>query len=141
NTVAPKPAGNRKFRRGFEVMVFGPDAIAGNGSPKIGLREWSANSDAANVTICELYAQYEQGMKANPGKLPFFGCTCVNAIPSRNGTNYEPTFKLLAWVERSKIPEFDTTKADAGIAGDWQAPLSENPAAGVKQELNDEIPF
>src|SRR5690242_8967344 len=43
--MAPKPPGPKKFKRGFEVMVFGNTMLPG-GKP-LGLREFS--STAANV--------------------------------------------------------------------------------------------
>jgi hypothetical protein len=39
--------------------------------------------------------------------VPFFGCTGVTPINGAFGTNYEPNFRLLNWVERAKLPAFD----------------------------------
>jgi hypothetical protein len=138
---APKPAGGKKFKRGFEVMVFGPDKLDG-ANEKIGLREFSSTADNCIAAFVDMYSQYENAMKSNPGKLPFFGCTGVQAISGRYGTNYEPTFKLIGWVERSKIPEFDVAKPDTSPpADDWQAPLEHPSKERPEDALDDAIPF
>jgi hypothetical protein len=150
----PKPSDGRSFKQGFEVMVFGPDTVPGAG--KIGLREF--NSVAANCVsaIDSLFVVYEGGRKENPGKLPFFQCIGVDPVSGAYGTNYEPRFKLLAWVERSKIPEFDAHYAShpapqAGAPIDPQAPLAPFGAGPIThpdyapdagdRDLNDPIPF
>lgn len=102
--MAAKPPGPRKFKRGFEVMVFGNAMVEGK---KLGLREFS--STAANVigAILRMYNEYEAGMGANPGKVPVYTCKGVKAITGAYGVNYEPQFVLQAWVERSRVPDFE----------------------------------
>jgi len=104
--VAPRPPGPRKFKRGFEVMVFGPDKIQGTTSI-IGLREWASNAGSTGDAINKMYAAYETGRAANPSKVPVYVGTGVIPIAFANGTNYEPRFELKSWVERSKVPAFD----------------------------------
>lgn len=104
--AAPKPRDPRKFKRGFEVMVYG-NGIIPNTQQKLGLREMS--STAANVigAILRMYADYEDGLKANAGCIPIFACRGVKPINGAYGTNYEPQFALEGWVPRGRIPAFD----------------------------------
>jgi hypothetical protein len=104
--AAPKPNDARKFKRGFEVMVYG-NGIIPRTNQKLGLRELS--STAANVitAILRMYADYEASVAANPGAVPIFACEGVKPINGAYGVNYEPLFTLKGWVPRSRIPEFD----------------------------------
>lgn len=157
---AARPPGPRKFKRGFEVMVFGNDEIPGVG--KLGLREFSSTAGNVIASILRMHEDYEKGMTANPGAVPFYVCTGVIAMQGAYGTNYEPQFRLSGWVPRSKIPDFDKMIDDAAIGwdntptpiraniapnardraamghqDDWQAP----PPTSAYADLNDEIPF
>jgi hypothetical protein len=51
-------------------------------------------------------------MAANPGKVPVYVCKSVKPITGSYGVNYEPIFTLTQWVDRSRVPEFDTHKPD-----------------------------
>jgi hypothetical protein len=128
--TAPRPAGAKKFKRGFEVMVFGPDKINGT-SEKIGLREFSSTAQSCITAFLDMYHAYEQACKTNAGKFPMFKQTKVTPITGKYGTNYEPVFELVSWVEQAKVPEL---KVDKPIE-------SEDPAAGLAADLDDEIPF
>ena len=149
-TPAPRPVGPKKFKRGFEVFVFGNDDLPVIG--RLELREFS--STAGNVTnvINAMYTAYEAGMAANPGKVPFYKCDGVKPVVGAYGTNYEPQFRLIAWIDRTKIPAFDehVEKPAAPVAPAPQAapPNGSNGyhapiggAAKVDPLLNDEIPF
>lgn len=103
--AAPRPAGPRKFKRGFEVMVYGNDDLPGIG--RLELREFSSTASNVIGVINQMYTAYEQGMKANDGKMPFYRCDGVQAIQGAYGTNYEPQFRLIGWVDRIKVPAFD----------------------------------
>lgn len=133
--AAPRPPGPRKFKRGFEVMVFGNSVIPGT-TQRIGLREFS--STAANViaSMLRMYADYEAGLAANPNCVPVFACEGVRPITGTFGTNYEPIFVLKSWVPRSRIPAFDEHVNTAPARAEPLA-TSENPADGFA----DEIPF
>ena len=104
--AAPKPAGPRKFKRGFEVMVF-CNQVAPGTTAKLGLREFSSTAGNVITSMLRMYAEYEAGMNANKGKVPVFACKGVKPINGAYGVNYEPLFELAMWVERSKIPSFD----------------------------------
>ncbi len=108
--IAARPAGPRKFKRGFEVMVFGNDQLPGFGP--LGLREFSSTATNVISSMLAMYAEYEAGMSANPQAAPFYVCTGVKPIQGTYGTNYEPQFALKGWVPRSKIPAFDARDHD-----------------------------
>lgn len=148
--MAPRPPGPRKFKRGFEVMVFGGDQIPVVG--KIGLREFSSTASNCITAILGMYAEYEAGVAANPNCVPFYQCTGVKPIQGAYGTNYEPLFVLKSWVPLAKIPAFNP-KADDDIGWD-NAPPPTSPddyagasgaraqeRPGVDPALDDEVPF
>lgn len=105
--AAPRPAGPRKFKRGFEVMVVGNGKIPGT-QERLGLREFSSTATNVITSMLRMYAEYEAGLAANRGKIPVYACTGVVPITGSYGVNYEPTFALRQWVERARVPEFDT---------------------------------
>lgn len=148
--MAARPAGPKKFKRGFEVMVVGADEIPGVG--KLGLREFGSTAGVVIGAILKMYDIYEAGATANPGKVPFFRCDDVAGIEGKYGTNYEPVFTLIGWVDRKKVPELDAHIASSdnadlragsnghdapGFAG--HMPPSTPPARSAV--LDDEIPF
>lgn len=139
--AAPKPRDPRKFKRGFEVMVFG-NGIIPRTTHKLGLREMS--STAANVisAILRMHADYEAGKDANRDCVPIFACEGVKPINGAYGVNYEPMFALKGWVPRSRVPAFDEhvtaapvpvpatyTEINPPPADDFGIPL--NPTAPV----------
>jgi hypothetical protein len=129
--AAAMPA--KKFKRGFEVLIFGNANIPGT-DQKIGLREWSSTANVVLKAVDKMYAAYEQGAPANPDCIPIYGCEGVRGEDSKFGTNYEPLFILKAWRPRKSIPAFDEYLAAA------------KPAPGPKNSENpgdfaDEIPF
>lgn len=162
--MAPRPAGPRKFKRGFEVMVFGADDLPQIG--KLGLREFSSTAGNVIGSFLRMYGEYERGMAANPNKIPFYKCTRVIPVQGAYGTNYEPEFQLIGWVERAKCPAFDeAVKSDGGDNYDtsqhfgytppndprgpaqtgngfYQPPAREQVAQRDPRDvLDDEIPF
>jgi hypothetical protein len=156
--MAARPAGPRKFKRGFEVMVYGNDPIPGIG--KLGLREFSSTAANAITAILSMYAEYERGMASHPNQVPYYVCLGVKAITGAYGTNYEPKFELKGWVGRDKIPAFNAPASDAEIGWEEAPPLTEDPFAPIAgpvnvmsnarqtvgggstvKELDDDIPF
>lgn len=109
--MAPKPPGPKKFKRGFEVMVYGHAVVPG--TPKIlGLREFSSTAGNVISAILRMYAEYETGLARNPDAVPIYACTGVKAITGAYGVNYEPLFSLNKWVPRAKVPAFDDMVPD-----------------------------
>lgn len=134
--MAPKPAGPRKFKRGFEVMVFGNAIIPGT-HHKLGLREFSSTAGNVITSIVNMYAVYEAGKDVNLGKVPVFACQGVKPIQGAYGTNYEPQFTLAQWVERAKVPAFEVNTTSAEPA----AFEAEGDYSEVNPPPVSEIPF
>lgn len=137
--AAPRPAGPKKFKRGFEVMVVGGDNLPIVG--KLGLREFSSTASNVIGSILKMHAAYEAGAAANPGAVPFYACRGVTPITGAYGINYEPVFELTGWVDRKKSPEFDAHLASPDNE-DARRPADErNPPPPVAPELDSSIPF
>lgn len=145
--AAPRPNGPQKWKRGFEVTVVGADNIPGVG--KLGVREFSSTAGNTIASILQMHAEYEAGMAANPGKVPFYVCTGVKPISGHYGTNYEPLFRLQGWVDRAKIPDLDAqpekkpaAPIDIGFDDENPAPPTNGKRGSMKdQNHDDEIPF
>ena len=147
--MAPKPDGEG-WKRGFEAYVFGPDNVPGVGI--LGLREWTSTAGSTIAAIHKMYAGYEQGLPGNPGKVPFFGLAQVTPIKGFYGTNYEPVFNLIGWIDRAKIPVLDQQRArqlTATTARGLLAPKVEPPFAetfgtedeATQPDVDSRIPF
>jgi hypothetical protein len=153
--MAPRPPGPKKFKRGFEVLVFGNDPMPGIGT--LGLREFSSTANNVITTIVQMFNEYEAQAPANPGCVPFYVCTGVKAIAGAYGTNYEPKFELRGWVARSKVPAFDehiekappqaATNGSVNGSGPPQDPRDFHEqyplrsSHGRRDDMDDEIPF
>lgn len=93
NITAPKPAGPKAFKRGFEVLVYGK-------ADNIGVREFSSTATNMISSILEMYAEYEKSV-TNIGKIPVYACKGVKPINGKYGTNYQPLFTLDSWLTAS----------------------------------------
>lgn len=152
--ASPRPAGPRKFKRGFEVMVIGNAKIPGT-QERLGLREFSSTATNVITSMLRMFAEYEAGLAANRGKVPVYACTGVVPITGSYGVNYEPTFALKQWVERARVPEFDTHAGTQTVQRKPDpistAPQRMNGSAtedhvpdfdhSASERLNDDIPF
>ena len=132
----------RKFKRGFEVIVFGTDIIPGS-KQRLGLREFSSTAVNTIAPIKRMYVDYETGVAANPGCVPIFYCSGVKSIAGNYGTNYEPLFTLKQWVPRSKIPAFDEHAATAPVkvAAQPQRHVDPDPMPELDRDSSDRVPF
>lgn len=153
STMAPRPPGPKKFKRGFEVMVYGNGIVPGT-NKRLGLREFSSTANNVISAILRMYADYEAGAAAHPDCVPAYTCNGVKPITGAYGTNYEPIFTLTQWVSRSKIPAFDehsnTQQREpepdnippATSPDDFGLPPANGPRGSVKDALlDDQIPF
>ncbi len=137
--AAPKPAGPKKFKRGFEVMVIGNALIPGTQVP-LGLREFSSTASNVITSILRMHAEYEAGLSENVGKIPVYVCKNVKPITGSYGVNYEPLFTLTQWVDRARVPEFEQHQPEQKKPD----PISTAPQRVVRVvggSLNDDIPF
>lgn len=138
--AAPKPPGPKKFKRGFEVMVFGNAPIPGTQQP-LGLREFSSTASNVITSILRMHAEYEAGLPANPGKVPVYVCKSVKPINGNFGVNYEPEFTLSQWVDRSRVPEFAAHAPAARPDPISTSPQRMRVVGGDPRDLDDPIPF
>ena len=134
-TMGPRPAGPQKWKRGFEVMVFGADKLPGIGA--LGLREFSSTASNVISRILLMYEDYEKGMAANPGKVPIYSCVRVIPITGAYGTNYEPEFHLTGWVDRTRIPAFDEYLRGTAAQPSRQAVQPQPARARVPEPASD----
>lgn len=121
--AAPRPSGPQKWKRGFEVMVFGNAPVPGT-SAKLGLREFSSTAGNVISAMLRMYAEYEAGLGANPSKVPYYACKGVKPITGMYGVNYEPLFVLAGWVDRSKVPAFDEHQTSAPVKSNGAVPIA-----------------
>lgn len=161
--MAPKPEG--KYKRGFNVMVCGGDNLPDIGV--LGLREFSSTANVVITAMLDMYRRYEEEVTAHPSQVPFYQCTGVKPISGMHGTNYEPQFQLVGWVERAKVPVFDehlrsqSPQAQTGMTNgnrdvfpppgvskgmpdappDMSAHGGPGPQPSASHGLDDEIPF
>ncbi len=126
-STAPKPAGDKKFKRGFEVIV--------HGNSPIGEREFSSTANNTISAILEMYAEYERGKISNPGKMPIFACIGVKPVTGQHGTNYSPLFKLQGWTANPKsIPLGHTGNGSHRPAWTIDQCVTECAAVGVSRD-------
>lgn len=140
--MAPKPSGPRKFKRGFEVMVYG-NLIVPDSGKKLGVREFSSTANNVISALLRMHSEYEAGLKQNPGKVPVFACKGVKPINGAYGVNYEPQFVLQSWIDRSKVPDFDEHVEHSPANGSGSFDEANPPPAARRSsaDMNDDIPF
>ena len=149
--MAAKPG--EKFRRGFQVNVVGNDKLPQLGGGTLGLREWCANANNANTAISKMFEAWETGAQEHPGQVPFFACKQVIPVTGQYGTNYEPDFVLVTWIDRAKVAALnEAAPAPApapaprpATSREYHAPLpppSDFPGdPNYQADPADEIPF
>lgn len=142
----PDAIGSSAFKEGFEIMIYGPDKQPGlNGEP-IGIREWCSNSNAAKDAVIMMNQEYQSVKADHPGQVPVFQVTGIKANEGQYGTNYTPTMSLTAWIDRSKVGQFDEAialRSTAKVVSQVQETFpgaTEVPPTGV-EDIDDEIPF
>jgi hypothetical protein len=64
------------------------------------VRELSSTAMSFLGKISELHDKYEEGVAANPGKLPVVAMTGLETIKTQKSTNYAPIFKITGWASR-----------------------------------------
>jgi hypothetical protein len=141
--AAPKPNDARKFKRGFEVMVYG-NSIIPRTTQKLGLRELSSTAGNVITAILRMYADYESGLASNPSCVPVFACEGVKPITGAYGVNYEPIFTLRQWVQRAKVPAFDEHVSAAPVKPIVPVVVPYNdpdPMPALDRNDRGEIPF
>lgn len=120
-TAAPFPG--EGFKRGFVVTTYSPKFFGGPA-------EFSSASAHLSNSIREVYAAYEAGRAANPGKLPVLSCTGTETMRDRYGVNYKPTFAIVQWAERpADLPS--RSPVEPGEVWQGSAPVVKGPTQHV----------
>lgn len=89
--VAPKPGDG--FKRGFEVRLFSDKNLGG-------VREFSSTANAVIEAINPMFDAYLAAPESKEGKLPVIKCVKVLPVIGKHGTNYQPVFEIVKWVDR-----------------------------------------
>lgn len=121
------PSPNKNYKSGFRLMTFS-DANFG------GLREWMANSAAANGAMNDLYDLFEQQKGANPGKAPVVKFVRAEPVGKGEKQNYRPVFDIVQWTARpaefdgaEANPPAQSQQAQATVANDPPPPPPQQP--------------
>ena len=111
-----KPGGN--FKRGFQCLFFSPKNF-----PSSGVREFSTTASIVIESFNNLHTEYANN---GSGKLPVVKCIGVDPITSKHGTNYQPKFEIIDWVDRPA--ELDNATMESSSAPATPAPSATSDA-------------
>jgi hypothetical protein len=141
------------------MVAAGPDAAARWGDPPSdrhqlgirllwkmspdlggGIRELMGTSIGLWNGVDKLHDDYLSGAAGHPGELPIVGVAEIKEIKTRNGSTFEPIFKIVGWKERpndlpNTSPTFSRVSKDTALA---------KPSASAKSpraDFDDQIPF
>jgi hypothetical protein len=106
-SAAAKPGDG--FKRGFELDIFSEKNLGG-------VREFSSTAGVVIDAINPLYDAYTAAPEAAQGKLPVVKCVGVTPVTNKHGTNYQPRFEIVSWVDRPAALMGDTPKAPPAAA-------------------------
>lgn len=88
---APSPGA--EFKRGFQIDLYSEKNL-------LGLREFSSTAVIVIEAMNTLYDMWMAAPESTSGKLPIVRCTGVHPVTNKHGTNYQPSFAILDWVDR-----------------------------------------
>ena len=88
---APSPGA--EFKRGFQIDLYSEKNL-------LGLREFSSTAVIVIEAMNTLYDMWMAAPESTSGKLPVVRCTGVHPVTNKHGTNYQPSFAILDWVDR-----------------------------------------
>jgi hypothetical protein len=102
---SPMPArASPEHKQGVRLLVKLSAAHGGD------VRELSSTAMSFLGKISELHDKYEEGVAANPGKLPVVAMTGSETIKTQKSTNYAPIFKISGWASRpADLPSKSTS--------------------------------
>lgn len=127
--MGDRPSDNHK--RGIRMSVKLGGDCGGD------CRELAGTSAAMMKGIDLLHDDYIAGLKANAGKLPVVALDDTVPIESGSGakksTNYQPVFKITAWVKRPadlKDAPARGAEAQAPATPNWAPPAKAPPSTG-----------
>ncbi len=110
---------------GFKIMCYSKGIE--------GVKEFMSNTKKTKDGVEPLSEKYDEGLKDNPGKLPVVQLEDTIAIKeTAGGTNYQPVFKIVKWVDRPAALGGTLTEAAAPVPAPKPAPA---PAAKDEPEF------
>ena len=110
---------------GFKIMCYSKGIE--------GVKEFMSNTKKTKDGVEPLSEKYDEGLKDNPGKLPVVQLEDTIAIKeTAGGTNYQPVFKIVKWVDRPAALGGTVTEAAAPVPAPKPAPA---PAAKDEPEF------
>lgn len=118
-----------EFKRGVRFVVKLSKDCGGD------VRELASNARAFMKGVRKIFADYNEGVKANPGKLPVV--VLADSVPETSGegarksTNYVPVFEITSWVNRpddlvyvSRTSGSPTPEKSSSASSDFGSPPS-----------------
>lgn len=87
------PSPGEGFKRGFELDLFSEKNL-------LGVREFSSTASIVIDAMNELYDSWMAAPESSANKLPVVKCAGVLPVVNKHGTNYQPQFTIVAWVDR-----------------------------------------
>lgn len=102
---SPMPAkASPEHKQGVRLLLKLSAAHGGD------VRELSSTAMSFLGKISELHDKYEEGVAANPGKLPVVVMAGSETIKTQKSTNYAPIFKITGWASRpADLPSKSTS--------------------------------
>lgn len=121
-----------QFKQTFRLNVKLAKSLGGD------VREFASQAKVVISAVDALHTAYEEGVKANPGKLPVVALKgsvpVVTQGKGQSSTNYQPVFEIVTWAPRA--PELGQRKAAAP-----SDPLPKTPPAASAQKVAAENEF
>ncbi len=117
-----------EFKRGFLIDLYSEKNL-------LGLREFSSTAGIVIEAMNTLYDIWMAAPENASGKVPVVRCTGVHAVTNKHGTNYQPSFAIVDWVDRPAAIAESSVSAHAAAASATAAPSAPAqhmppPAAG-----------
>lgn len=81
-----------RHKRGFQILLF-------SGKNLGGVREFSSTAGVVIDAMNQLHDAYMAAPEHAAGKLPVVKCASVLPVALKHGTNYQPVFQIVQWVD------------------------------------------
>ena len=116
--------GKYVFKQSFEIdLLLNKDS--GGGPARI----FSSSAAMVIDAMDKLHDTYSGTPEAKAGKLPVVKVASVTPIKSAHGTNYQPTFQIVSWVDRPAALAAEGTTAPAATPPSTGSTVAPPPAA------------
>ena len=130
SSPTPKPAEDG-FKRGFKVNMFSKATFG-----DYPVREFATTGTGPQMGLQALYAQYEQEVENNKGKVPVVEYT--GSVPQKvgKGNTRIPTLKIIKWVKRPD--ELSATTGEVKEKFPMSSSADVNKLAAQEQKIDNE---